>query len=100
MDEKKILLEMLRALQNDLQGISQQGAGYFSCAPFIDRYNKLAGKAGAIFKGSTLMETFQPIKDTASLDPEEKLKVVQTLLVEVGQLIAYVNTCLTQEPQK
>lgn len=106
MDEKRILLNMLKALLRDLQEIQQKGAGYYSCAPFVQRYNKLLEKAKVIFapEESLLLDTFSRVEDTTSVDPADKMKVTQHIVIEGGQLIAYIEASLeggegTQPPE-
>ena len=95
MNEKKVLLQMVKTLINDLHNIQQRGAGYYSADPFVQRYNKLLEKAGQIFKEDTiLLDTFSPIEGVASVDPADKMKVTQKVAIEVGQLIAYIEACL------
>ncbi|MCK4326645.1 hypothetical protein KAW55_07820 [bacterium] len=95
MDEKKVLLKMIKTLVNDLQNIQQRGAGYYTPEPFIQRYNRLLEKAKEIFKKDTiLMDTFSPIEDIASVDPADKMKATQKVVIEAGQLIAYIEANL------
>ena len=65
--ENRVLLKMLKTLRNDLQIIEQKGAGYYSCSPFIDRYNKLLDRTKEIFSDEAggLLKTFQVSRRTA-----------------------------------
>lgn len=95
MDEKKVLLRMVKTLITDLQNIQQRGAGYYSADPFVQRYNRLLEKTKEIFKeDTTLLDTFSPIEDIASVDPADKMKVTQRVMIEAGQLIAFIEACL------
>jgi hypothetical protein len=96
MDKKKVLLKMLRALATDLQNIQQRGAGYYNATPFVDRYNRLLEKAKVIFKeeDDILIATFSNLEDTSSVDPSDKMKVIQKVIIEIGQLIAYIEASL------
>ncbi|NOX96820.1 MAG: hypothetical protein GXO98_01900 [Nitrospirae bacterium] len=95
MDERKVLLRMVQTLSTDLQNIQQRGAGYYSVSPFVERYNLLLEKAKQIFKEETiLLSTFSPVGDISSVDPSDKMKVTQKVLIEIGQLIAYIESCL------
>ncbi|MBT9131782.1 hypothetical protein B9J77_01270 [candidate division NPL-UPA2 bacterium Unc8] len=96
MDEKKVLLRMVKALATDLQNIQQRGAGYYSAAPFVNRYNRLLEKAKTIFKkeDDVLIATFSELEDTSSVDPSDKMKVIQKVIIEIGQLIAYIEASL------
>ena len=97
-DEKKILLGMLKALIVEIQNIQQKGAGYYSASPFVEKYNKLLGKARKMFGDSpTLLETFSEIEDTKSVDPADKMKVTQRVVIEVSQLIAFIESFMGQE---
>ncbi len=97
MDEKKVLLRMVKTLTTDLQNIQQRGAGYYSASPFVERYNRLLEKAKEIFKKDTiLLDTFSPVEDSSSVDPADKMKVTQKVMIEAGQLIAYIEACLEE----
>ena len=97
MDEKKVLLRMVKTLTTDLQNIQQRGAGYYSASPFVQIYNRLLEKAKEIFKKDTiLLDTFSPIEDISSVDPADKMKVTQKVMIEAGQLIAYIEACLEE----
>ena len=93
MDNKKVLLKMVKTLAVDLQNIQQRGAGYYSAAPFVDRYNRLLEKTRIIFEkeDNVLIATFPNLEDTSSVDPSDKMKVIQKVIIEVGQLIAYIE---------
>lgn len=98
MDEKKILLRMLRALTTEIQNIQQKGAGYYDTTPFVEKYNKLLDKAKKIFgKQSILLETFSEIEDTKSVDPADKMKTTQKVIMEVSQLIAFIEASMEQQ---
>ena len=95
MDEKKVLLRMVKTLTTDLQNIQQRGAGYYSADPFVERYNRLLEKTKEIFREDTiLLDTFSPIEGITSVDPADKMKVTQRVMIESGQLIAYIEACL------
>ena len=95
MDEKKVLLRMVKTLITDLQNIQQRGAGYYSASPFVQRYNRLLETAKQIFKEDTiLLNTFASIEDINPVDPADKMKVTQKVMIESGQLVAYIEACL------
>lgn len=95
MDNKKVLLKMVKTLAVDLQNIQQRGAGYYSAAPFVDRYNKLLEKTKVIFEeDNILITTFLTLEDTSSVDPSDKMKVIQRVIIEIGQLIAYIEASM------
>ena len=95
MDDRRVLLRMLQALLRDIQNISQRGAGYYTNSPFIDRYNRLLETAKSSMAGqSEFLKTFVQLEDTSSVDPADKMKVAQRVVVETGQLIAFVEESL------
>jgi hypothetical protein len=102
LDEKKTLLSMARAFRTDTQDVQQRGAGYYSCDPFVNRYNKLLAKAHELFDESqtVLLDSFDEVEDTPSVDPADKMKVTQHVLIELGQLIAFMESVIAQEEGK
>jgi hypothetical protein len=101
-EQKKTLLSMARAFRTDIQDIQQKGAGYYSCDPFVKRYNKLLAKARELFAGgqTALLDSFDELEDTKSVDPTDKMKVTQRVIIELGQLIAFMESIINQEEQK
>ncbi len=99
LEEKKTLLSMARVFRNDIQDIQQRGAGYYSCSPFVSRYNKLLAKAKELFADdqTVLLDSFDEVEDTKSVDPADKMKVTQRVLIELGQLIAFMESIIAQE---
>ena len=97
-EEKKTLLAMARVFRTDIQDIQQKGAGYYTCAPFVSRYNKLLSKARELFGEAqkAILDSFDEVEDTESVDPADKMKVTQRVLIELGQLIALMETTITQ----
>jgi hypothetical protein len=90
---KTSLIPMLKQLLEDTAVLHQQGAGYYSCLPIIRRYNKLLGQARTLFNASdTLMGTFDDEPQEDPKDPAEKMKVVQALRIEAGQLLALLES--------
>ncbi len=97
MNEKKVLLEMLRTLYNDVANIQQKGAGYYSTGPFVDRYNKLLNRAKKIFGDETdILEIFSDLEDTKSVDPADKSKTAQKVSLELNQLITFIKAALEE----
>jgi hypothetical protein len=97
MNDKLILLEMLRTLHNDVSNIQQKGAGYYSTAPFVERYNKLLNRAKKLFDDETdILEIFSDIEDTKSVDPADKSKTAQRVLLELNQLITFVKSAIEE----
>jgi hypothetical protein len=99
LDEKKTLLSMASTFRTDIQDIQQKGAGYYSCDPFVNRYNKLLGTAHELFDSAqtTLLGSFEEVGDTASVDPADKMKVTQHVLIELGQLISFMESIIAQQ---
>ncbi len=98
LNEKKTLLAMARTFRVDTQDIQQRGAGYYSCGPFVVRYNKLLAKTKDLFvDDSRLLDTFDEVEDTKSVDPADKMKVTQRVLIELGQLISFIESKIAQE---
>ncbi len=78
MNDKKVLLEMLRTLYNDVSNIQQKGAGYYSTGPFVERYNKLLARGRKLFAPETdMLDIFSEIEDTLSVDPADKAKTAR-----------------------
>lgn len=93
MDNRQAIIKMLNKLLEDTVVLHQQGAGYYSCAPIIHRYNKLLAQSRPLFPaGSGLIDTFEEEKDVESKDPADKMKVVQGLRIEAGQLISLLES--------
>ena len=94
MDSHAILLHMLQQLIKEMEIVSSQGAGYYTCVPFAQRYNKLLEQARKIHdESNSLMSTFQEIEASDPKDPSDKSKVLLGIRIEISQLIAYLE-CL------
>jgi hypothetical protein len=98
-EEKKTLLSMARAFRMDIQDIQQKGAGYYSCAPFVSRYNKLLSMAKKLFTEdqNVVLDSFDEVDDTTSVDPADKMKMTQRVIIELGQIIAFMESIIGQE---
>lgn len=93
MDTRLALIRMLKHLLEDSVELHQQGAGYYSCVPIIQRYNKLLAQARPLFDGTPgLIGTFDEQKETDPKDPADKMKVIQGLRIEAGQLISLLES--------
>lgn len=93
MDARGAIIGMLQQLLEDTQVLHQQGAGYYSCTPIIRRYNKLLTQARALFDGEKgLIGTFDDQEDTDPNDPADKMKVLQGIRIEVGQLTSLLES--------
>ncbi|HDP33580.1 MAG TPA: hypothetical protein ENN29_00550 [Candidatus Hydrogenedentes bacterium] len=94
MESNAILLHMLRQLLKEMEIVSSQGAGYYTCVPFARRYNKLLEQARTMHdENSGLLQTFQELEEQDPKDPSDKSNVLLGIRVEVSQLIAYLE-CL------
>lgn len=92
MNELGSLLHMLQRLLEDMLAIQQTGAGYYSCVPLIRRYNKLLAHAKAqLAQSNSLIDTFDDLAEGDPKDPAEKMKLIQGIRVEAGQLIALLE---------
>ena len=102
LDERKTLLSMACIFRTDIQDIQQKGAGYYSCDPFVNRYNKLLAKARELFgeAQTVLLDSFEEVEDTTPVDPSDKMKVTQRVLIELGQLIAFMESIIKQEEKR
>ena len=93
-DQKQIVMRMLERLLNDLSSIQQKGTGYYTCEPFVSRYNKILAEAKRLFAEDTpLLSSFDPLEGTESVDPLDKSKVMQRVMVEGGQLAVVMESC-------
>jgi hypothetical protein len=99
--QEKTLHRMLKMLLGDLRDLEHRGAGYYSVAPYADRYNKLLNHVRAIFPDDAdLLASFEEMKPPSSSDPAAKVKAVEQLIVEIGQLIAFVEASLEEQPKE
>ncbi len=86
------LVKMIGQLLQDMQIIQHGGSGYYSCISIIRRYNKLLEKARVLFpEDNPLISTFEEIPESDPKDPADKMKVMQSVRVESGQLIALLE---------
>lgn len=93
MDTRLAIIGMLKHLLEDSVVLHQQGAGYYSCTPIVHRYNKLLAQAQRLFPaGDGLIGTFDPQRETDPNDPSDKMKAMQAIRVEVGQLVSLLES--------
>lgn len=92
-DQRLSLIGMLKQLREDMLAIQQLGAGYYSCTPIIERYNKLLHHAKGVFPSKDgLVASFDAILEEDPPDPGEKMKIVQAIRIEIGQLLSLLET--------
>jgi hypothetical protein len=92
-DTRATLISMLKHLLEDSVTLNQQGSGYFSCIPIIHRYNKLLGVARSLFpEGNGIIATFDEHEPRDPKDPADKMKVIQGIRVEAGQLVSLLES--------
>lgn len=92
MDTRKTLVLMLRQLLKEMEIVSSQGAGYYTCAPFARRYNKLLEQGRKLFVGGDdVINTFEPIEESDPKDPADKSKVLLAIRIEISQLITLLE---------
>jgi hypothetical protein len=98
MDIRTSLIQMLKGLREEMLAIQQQGAGYYSCTHMARRYNKLLGQARQLFpEADGLIGTFEDIDEMDPKDPADKMKVVQGIRLEIGQLLTLLESAKEQE---
>ena len=99
--QEKTLHRMLKMLLRDLRDLEHRGAGYYSVVPYADRYNKLLSQIRAIYpEDADLLGTFEEMKPPSSSDPAIKVKAVEQLIVEIGQLIAFIEASFDEQPKE
>lgn len=92
-NQRTSLLGMLKQLREDMLAIQQLGAGYYSCIPIIVRYNKLLHHAKVLTPAeNALVTSFEDIPEDDPLDPGDKMKVVQAIRIEIGQLLSLLES--------
>lgn len=93
MDVRRSIIRMIAQLLQDMQVIQHQGSGYYTCAPFARRYNKLLGQARGLFPPEHgIISTFEEIPESDPKDPSDKMKVLQTIRIESSQLTALLES--------
>lgn len=96
LDNNTILVHMLRQLLKEMEIVSSQGAGYYTCVPFARRFNKLLEQTRVLHgSDNTLLDTFETLAEDDPKDPSDKSKVLLGIRVEISQLITYLE-CLKE----
>lgn len=95
MDTHATLVQMLKQVLKEMEIVSSQGAGYYTCVPFAKRYNKLLDQARRLHSSNPdLINTFEPFEELDPKDPSDKSKVLLAIRIEISQLITFLE-CLT-----
>ncbi len=98
MNTRLTLIKMLRQLLEDMMVLHQQGAGYYSCVPVVHRYNKLLAQTKTSFPETNgMLNTFDPLVEKDPKDPADKMIVIQGIRVEIGQLLALLESIEEEE---
>ena len=93
MDKRVTIITMLKQLLEDTNVLHQQGAGYYSCVPIANRFNKLLDQSGSLVaNGDGILATFDPLAEIDPNDPAEKMIVLQGIRIEIGQLMALLES--------
>ena len=101
MDKRKSLIPMLNQLLQDMNVLHQQGAGYYSCTPIIHRYNKLLDQARSLFSAEdSLIATFEDQDENDPKDPSDKMKIIQAIRIEAGQLVSLLVSTIVKDDSK
>lgn len=93
MNHRTTLIKMLLALEKEMAVVMSQGAGYYTCAPFARRFNKLLGQTRELFPaGDSLMGTFEELAPKDPIDPGEKSKILLEIHIEINQLVTLLES--------
>ncbi len=93
MDIRESLLHMLQSLLKEMDYVQSQGAGYYTCSPFARRYNKLLSQSKVMLGADNgLVNTFEDLDEKDPKDPGDKSKVLLGIRIEIGQLIALLES--------
>lgn len=91
-DQRRTLIQMLRQLLKEMEIVSSQGAGYYTCIPFAHRYNKLLDQARALFPSGGIIDSFEPMEEADPKDPGDKSKALLGIRIEISQLITLLES--------
>jgi hypothetical protein len=92
MEQGPVLVAMLRQLLKEMEIVTSQGAGYYTCAPFAQRYNKLLKQARSFLPGSGVIESFDNLGEEDPKDPADKSKALLGVRIEITQLVTLLET--------
>lgn len=101
MDMRESLLHMLQSLLKEMDYVQSQGAGYYTCAPFAQRYNKLRAQSAVLLgEDNGLIQTFDALDEKDPKDPGDKSKMLLGIRIEIGQLIALLESTKADTGEK
>jgi hypothetical protein len=61
--------------------------------PIAHRFNKLLDQSGSLFEGDDgILGTFESLNESDPNDPAEKMIVLQGIRIEIGQLMALLES--------
>tara|TARA_R110001592_G_scaffold49313_1_gene153958 strand:+ start:612 stop:917 length:306 start_codon:yes stop_codon:yes gene_type:complete len=90
---RESLIKMLHQLLSELDYVQSQGAGYYTCTPFAQRFNKLVVQAANYLgEDNSLVQSFDALDETDPKDPADKSKRLLGVRIEIGQLIALLES--------
>jgi hypothetical protein len=93
MNPRQAMEHMLRQLLKEMDYVQSQGAGYYTCAPFSRRFNKLLEQAVQMFGSENpLISTFDHLDEVDPKDPGDKSKRLLEVRIQITQLIAFLET--------
>ncbi|MBI1319850.1 MAG: hypothetical protein GC168_13045 [Candidatus Hydrogenedens sp.] len=93
MTPARTMEHMLRKLLSEMDYVQSQGAGYYTCAPFARRFNKLLEQAMQLIGAANpLIATFDALDETDPKDPGDKSKRLLQIRIEITQLISFLET--------
>ena len=92
MEQGPVLVAMLRQLLKEMEIVTSQGAGYYTCSPFAQRYNKLLKQARRLMPGTGIMESFDDLCEDDPKDPADKSKALLGVRIEITQLVTLLET--------
>ena len=93
-EQRRILVHVLKQLLKEMEIVTSQGAGYYTCVPFARRFNRLLAEARRLGDDSGLLNTFDPLPEADPKDPSDKSKIMTGIRVETTQLIATLEALL------
>jgi len=92
------MVQMLKQLLQEMDTVMPMGSGYYTCVPFARRFNKMLGQAkNLIGEENPVIQTFDILDESDPKDPSAKSKRLLEVRVEVGQLIALLNSMAEEQ---